>query len=633
MAPCYNGAMNKAAMRLMLLCALAFFQPFLPLASAQSSIALRISPPDLTTFPDVSLFANVTDAEGRRIEGLPATVFSVLEDGEAAPILSLSESVVGAREIFVLNSSIGLRLRDSLGRSRFDLARNALLDWWSRPEAAAVGIDDLTLVVADGTLAAHRTAAADLASALANHAPTFAESPSGFNLLFESLNYAGDPLPKPGMPTYLVFVTALLLPPREVSLENIITRAQSSGTAIFPVLIGPGDTLEQPEAGIMQQLAEATGGRVILFDEARGLDDLADLIFQQRTQYEIRYRSSAVATGPHEVQVQLRSGAVDVVSDPRTFVTNVLPPELTLVDLPQVITRQSDDPQVEIAALPPTRLEISLAVTFPDGYPRPLTSSQLYVDNEPVALREQEPFDRLTWDLSPYLLSGEHSVQVGVTDSLGLESFTTTRTVRIEVKPPKSGLAAYLPALLPLGVALLVLLAGMAAAVRLLRNVPRSEPRETDLERAHRRRVAQRQAMLHRRPPEEPAEAYLQPQGFDDESAAPIPLVGTDVLIGRDPSLAAVPLLHPSVDRLHARIVRTAGGEFILQDQGSEGGTWVNDEPVSEDGRALQHGDLVAFGSVILRFTLVNPPPMRAVQVRTLEGGAMPSADIKDLRR
>jgi hypothetical protein len=37
-------------------------------------------------------------------------------------------------------------------------------------------------------------------------------------------------------------------------------------------------------------------------------------------------------------------------------------------------------------------------------------------------------------------------------------------------------------------------------------------------------------------------------------------------------------------------------------------GTWINYEPVSQEGRMLEHGDVVHFGQLMYRFTLSNPP-------------------------
>src|SRR5262245_28378624 len=77
-----------------------------------------------------------------------------------------------------------------------------------------------------------------------------------------------------------------------------------------------------------------------------------------------------------------------------------------------------------------------------------------------------------------------------------------------------------------------------------------------------------------------------------------IDLVGDVLRVGRDPS-ADIPLDYPSVSRRHARLERH-GGLWGVEDLGSTNGTRVNGERVTE--RLLEEADLVAFGSVILKF-------------------------------
>lgn len=60
-------------------------------------------------------------------------------------------------------------------------------------------------------------------------------------------------------------------------------------------------------------------------------------------------------------------------------------------------------------------------------------------------------------------------------------------------------------------------------------------------------------------------------------------------------------LLDPSVSRPHARLTRV-DERWLLQDLGSSNGTSVNNVPVSEKGRVLSDGDIIAFGGTIALF-------------------------------
>ena len=64
----------------------------------------------------------------------------------------------------------------------------------------------------------------------------------------------------------------------------------------------------------------------------------------------------------------------------------------------------------------------------------------------------------------------------------------------------------------------------------------------------------------------------------------------------------------PSLAPRHARITRTEDGNYLVTDEGSIAGTWVNFEPVGKEGHLLQHGDVVHFGQLAFRFELKDPP-------------------------
>lgn len=79
------------------------------------------------------------------------------------------------------------------------------------------------------------------------------------------------------------------------------------------------------------------------------------------------------------------------------------------------------------------------------------------------------------------------------------------------------------------------------------------------------------------------------------------------VRIGRDPRVELV-LQHPSVSAQHAEIVSTRHG-WIIRDLKSTRGTSVNGVPVAGAERLLQAGDLMQFGSCILRVAALEQPP------------------------
>ena len=88
----------------------------------------------------------------------------------------------------------------------------------------------------------------------------------------------------------------------------------------------------------------------------------------------------------------------------------------------------------------------------------------------------------------------------------------------------------------------------------------------------------------------------------------PIALVEQEIIFGTDPAQCTQIMDDPSISLVHARLRQTEDGGFLLLDNGSVAGTWVNFEPIPREGHRLAHGDMVNFGQLIYRFTLRVPP-------------------------
>ena len=87
-----------------------------------------------------------------------------------------------------------------------------------------------------------------------------------------------------------------------------------------------------------------------------------------------------------------------------------------------------------------------------------------------------------------------------------------------------------------------------------------------------------------------------------------------------------MPLDDPSVEGLHARIIRQVDGSYFLRDQGSRAGTWVHYKQISDTGQKLSHGDIVHFGRSAHRFVLADPPPDKEIRI-TLPDGTIRSTE------
>lgn len=586
-------------------------------AAAQISASVRASAPDTDKFPIITIYLAVLDSSGRRIPGLPRSSFSLIEDEVPIIDLAIEETLVGTRQIFVINTNPGLKVRDGLGRSRFEHVQEALLEWWQQPSASPYALDDLSLITGDGDLIAHSPSAAELAALLDRYQPSFEKGLSDYDLMLKALDFAGDPTLQPGMPSFLSFLTPLLHIPRDLPMANLIARANETGTAIFPVLFGEPEILEQPEAEPLRRLAEETGGQLVLYDETTGLTGFATHIYEHRMQYKLTYASQAVTTGNHAVQVRVTGDGLDAISNTINYAIAVEPPDAAFIQPPDQIIRQSDDPSLVLETLPPLSQTLQILITFPDDHPRPITKSQLIVDGQVAAENTAEPFDSFIWDLSNYTDSNSHTIQATLEDSLGLQGKSIPLAVYVEVQLPPRGMDAIRPALGSILAALGILIAGVILAASLIASGrQRSAQLPAQTSTMVERRKFLKRAGLRQKATDQPPEAFLffvDAEGIEGES---VPLSGVDTILGSDPSLTPFPLNDPSVAGIHARLVRQVAGGYLIQDQGSVAGTWVNYEPIPAEGIHLKHCDLIHLGRVALRFRLPSPQPQPEIRTR-----------------
>ena len=128
--------------------------------------------------------------------------------------------------------------------------------------------------------------------------------------------------------------------------------------------------------------------------------------------------------------------------------------------------------------------------------------------------------------------------------------------------------------------------------------------------------MPERPAWLGHKASTAPVRLVRFPQG--DAHSTLEPFTGRDLALdrrettlGSDAHLAMVVLNSPAVSGLHARVLHTPDGKYMLADAGSVAGTWVNYAPVSQQGAHLEHGDLVHIGPLAYRFELATPPKQR----------------------
>ncbi len=580
---------------------------------AQAPFQVDLAPPDASGFPEIILHVTPRTPPGDEPTTFAPQDFVILEDQAERPLTSLEIVQSGIDLRLVVNSTRGLGVRDPSGRSRFDRLAEAFVAWLSQPQAAPLGEDRYTLITRAGTLLDSVPAAAELAATLDYLEPELSAADTALDLLTRAVQ-AGGPAPPPGTPRVLLFVTPYVNIGQDLQLANLIAAAQEQSTAIFPIIVGPPTLAEELALETWRSLAEQTGGSLALFDPQTGLDPLSQELDRLRTSYRLTYTSAASSQGAHTVQVRVINEFVDATSPVRTFRAEVLEPEVVFVSPPSRISLEPIRPGQGAAGPEPPTLTLPLLITFPDGHPRPIVAADLLVDGVLAVAQVQPPFDTLTWSMAPDTRAGELTLQAAVTDSLGLRGLSEPLTLRVETRRVP-GLWETRPWLIGILAALVMATAAAVGLATRLATRPMPVPRAS-------RRPRLRRASLAPAAPDQ-AEAQLQPLEADLD---PILLTGTDATFGRDASLVTHVLLDPSVSAVHARMIRQVNGRYLLRDQDSAAGTWVNHEPVLHAGRALEHGDLVHFGRLGYRFLeSVEPEPRQIRVLPQFDSGPTPA--------
>jgi len=400
----------------------------------------------------------------------------------------------------------------------------------------------------------------------------------------------------------------------------------------------------------LEDLALQSGGALFLYSGIEALPDPDGYLNPLRYLYRASYDSKIQASGSYDIQLEISHNEQQLVSESRPVFVNVLPPNPIFLSPPSKIDRTwQQSGQSGDESLLPASVELQIVVEFSDGHQRPLKATRLYVDGELAAENTQAPFDTFQWDLKNYQADARHVLNVEVEDTLGLIRRSIDTPVDLTVEPAKANVLKSLltsdhllifGGVLAAGVVLVLALGLLgrrahreSPASRRAREDPLTQPvtPRTDngkpataptIDRPTWPRYAvgslsSAPAWLLRVPDTGGLGVAASQSNISPSSnpASAIPLSRRETKLGSDPKVVTYKISSPTVSALHARVVQTAEGGFLIQDSGSVAGTWVNYSPVPAQGLLLRHGDLVQIGKIAFRFELANPPEERQPRI------------------
>ncbi len=604
-------------------------------ARQQSLAYAELFPADLSAFPDISARLDVFDSRGFFISGLQAPAVTVYEDGQALPIESLIETLVPLQLVVAVNQAPQLDVRDKTNLSRFERAAQ-ILDQWVRSRPADMP-DDYSLVSQAGAVINH-VSAADFAVGLNGFRPDFRAATPNLLSLSTALDVVSAPTTQPGVKRAILLITPSANDANiEAQIQPLLERATANRVRIFIWFIDLQTTFQSKSAMAFANLAAQTGGSIFFYSGIERFPDPEAYFAGLRRSYALTYSSRLRASGEHTLraQINLPTGALE--SPEQKFPLDILPPNPFPLANDLNIARRPPPEDPFSDELQPARQEVKIIVEFPDGHPRPLARTTLYVDNVLMDENTAPPFDVFEWDLSSYSQTGEHQLVVEAVDTLDLQNRSAAFPVTVTVVKPLSGglglLARYrlpitLGAIALAGLTLLLILLGGRLRAFSLRASKQARQKEADpltqsVAATEASKAVPTTPLKKKSPPPKNAEALLMKLTPDGQIAAsaPIPLTEKETVFGADPVQCGQILNDPTISPVHARVRILDDGSYLLLDNNSTAGTWVNYDLIPREGYRLSNGDMVHFGKLVFRFTLKKPPEVSKpkITVETLE--------------
>ncbi len=601
---------------------------------AQTAAYAEITAIDTQGFPKVTALVDVFNANGEFMAGLKPASVTVYEDSQPRMVDTLTENAVPVQIVVGINPGPALAVRDASGVARFTRVVEALGTWANAQPTGSQ--DDLSLVSLSGSLISH-AAAKDWFVSLNSFKPDFRTTTPNLQSLTISLDTVNSPALQSGMKRAILFITSHMDDPNiDNTIAPLIQRAIDTKVRIFIWFVDADMQFNSPSANAFKMLAQQTNGSFFAFSGTETFPDPNAYFASLRHIYSLTYTSILTSAGDHTVGLYVDTADGKIPALDKSFNVDIQPPNPIFISPPLKITRTApaDDPYAQ--ELTPAQQPIEIIVEFPDGHPRELKRTALYVDGQEVDENTSKPFEKFTWDLSTYEISGQHEIIVKAEDALGLTKSSMSIPVTMTVIQPPHGIRALfgryrsyivLGAIGLAGFLLLgILLRGRTNIVLFRRRKERRQHLEDPLTQpvsaatepsasAMKKSKTQPRKMIEKLQPKSAtrmndAPAYLirLTNGGEPASGVPIPLAEKDMTFGTDPVQSKRVLDDPSISPLHARIKQTEDGNFIIYDHGSIAGTWVNYEPITREGLRLAHGDRIHFGQLAYRFDLSLPP-------------------------
>ncbi len=603
---------------LVILCGLTclglFFQPG---AYAQEVDTILIQPPELIGFPSLSFQVKLPIMSGQALHDLDVSAMSVFEDENPVQVTSFTEDYHGIHFTLVINGGREMDLRDHDGVSPYQKMSEVLIDWTE--SRVFRGEDAWSLVTSDGILIRNQALNSDWVAALQDYQPNFRNMEPKMASLEGAIQFAQERMVPFGVDKVLLYLTPPPTSDQIDRINNLASEARLHGIYVNVWMVGDEMFLDHARGRALISLADSTGGQFFYYNGMGDIPDPSAYLDQLGQVSTLTYQSRIQATGTYSLQVELDFDDGVIAGKSAPFYIEVHPPQPVLISPPRTITHvlSSEDESIP-GGYSSAPIKIHFMVQFSDKYPREIVISRLYVDGRLENETSEPPFDMLTWDTSTVRESGEYVIQVEVFDSLGLSARTILSPVQMDVIQPESepqlssqeigitvsGILLVLATLL-----FLVWLARRYSMFTWIKNIQVRGTSKQQSEEGHvfNRDVDRITARLI------PLKAFEQDYERDGLQITP-----SKTIIGSDRDQADIVCGDVDIAPQHACLV-IEQGHYWIKDLGSSSGTWLNETVVGTEPVQVKPGDLIYFGNLGFRFTIIDDEAPSKVVVTNYE--------------
>jgi len=637
--------MFKHVSRILLLGLLLSLAPF-P-SKAQEAAWAKLSPPNTENFPRISTFLNVYDSEGNFVHDLEPENINIIENQRTLPVEEITELHNGTQFVIAINMGPVYAIKDGQGTTRYEHVQQALSSWIDMYPTDTV--DDLSLVTNGRFEGLHYNRPVAWLSRYREYEPNFDSAIPSLDALVNAITTVTDPVSRSDMGRGVLLITPLPNQDSLAALPSLESLARQGDVRVNIWVISSRAYFDSVGANLLADFARNTGGQIFFYSGEEALPQVDPYVDQLRHSYALSYNSKISSGDANTIAAQISTPALYITSESIEFALSVQPPNPIFVSPPLEIIRteqaNAENQSLEIAQFAPSKQLIEILIEFPDNYSRALKRTTLYVDGEIAAENFAEPFDQFNWLLEDFINSGSHLIQVEAEDELGLSGISIEHKVDIAVQNAPFSVINVIKQnwlfMVGIGGALTIVSIFLALIIG-----GKIQPRTTG-RLIWRRKIqspkVQKTEIVQPAPVEQPApavqsnsletrttgkrlsnwmnrfswpakqqeipeedaylEIHLKQNG--NEQTERIPLSQSEMTFGTDPTLATIDFQDPSLDALHARLMKE-DGSFVIFDEGSVAGTWVNYVPVTESGTRLSHGDSIQLGRISLRFCYTN---------------------------